>query len=244
MIDTHCHLDFYPSPELIAQEAGDNGVTVISVSNLPSHFAQSLPHIVRYKWIRPALGLHPLIAESHTIQEQRLFLNLLEKTSYIGEVGLDYSAAGKTTFQEQLKTFRFVLASITDHPKIMTLHSRGAESIILDLLQEYLVTPVMFHWYTGSFTVLEKILDAGHYFSINTAMMTTAKGRGIISRIPPTKMLTETDGPYTKINQKTTHPKDVSLVLSFLASEWNVPLDMATKQIHDNFLGLVKGLKL
>ena len=193
MIDTHCHLDFYPSPEKIAKEADDDGVTVIAVSNLPSHFAQSQPHVLRYKRIRPALGLHPLSVESHTNQEQILFLSLLKKTSYIGEVGLDYSSAGKDTFQEQLKTFRFVLFNVAKHPKIMTLHSRCAESAALELLQEYSAKPAIFHWYTGSPIVFERILAAGHYFSINPAMITTSKGREVISRIPPTKILTETD---------------------------------------------------
>lgn len=244
MIDTHCHLDFYPAPEKIAQEADDKQIIVIAVSNLPSHFAISQPHILRYKRIRPALGLHPLIAESHTESEQNLFCKLLEKTSYIGEVGLDYSRAGKSSFQEQLKTFHFVLENIRSRPRIVTLHSRCAETVVLELLQKYSVGSVIFHWYTGSLTTLDKISRAGHYFSVNPAMLTSTKGREIISRIPPAKMLTETDGPYTQVNQNAARPNDVSLVLKYLASLWGCSFDDASKRVHDNFLALIKELKI
>jgi len=242
LIDSHCHLDFYPIPEMIARESDEKNILVIAVTNLPSHFAISQPHVKQYKKIRLALGLHPLVSESHTQKEHKRFEELIEMTSYIGEIGLDYSKEGKASFQEQVKTFRFVLECLGNRQRFITLHSRDAESAILDLLQEYSCNSVVFHWYTGPLLTLDRIVEAGHFFSINPIMVTTANGRKIISRIPQAKILTETDGPYTRVNRKSANPSDVCLVLNYLSTLWNCSLDDVERQVYSNFLSCVDGI--
>ena len=57
---------------------------------------------------------------------------------------------------------------------------------------------MIFHWYTGPIGLIEDIVNAGYYFSINEAMTKTISGKKIIDKIPQNRILTETDLPYNK----------------------------------------------
>jgi Mg-dependent DNase len=103
MIDTHCHIDMFPNPHQIANYSERNNIITIGVTNLPSHFELGLPHIRQYKKIRLALGLHPLYAEKHQ-SEYDVFKRNIDNTSYIGEVGLDFSREGISTKELQIES--------------------------------------------------------------------------------------------------------------------------------------------
>lgn len=196
-----------------------------------------------YKHIRLALGLHPLVAERH-IDERKRFQELVEKTSYIGEIGLDFSRGSISTKKLQLDSFRFVLEVLSDKPKFITLHSRQAESTVLDILEEYKRLPVVFHWYTGTLEVLNRAISKGHYFSINPAMTISQKGQKIIASIPPERLLTESDGPFIKIGAKTIIPPDVQKVVDYLSNTWQITRENVQAKIKKNFLELLKPIKI
>tara|TARA_R110002111_G_scaffold249936_1_gene314035 strand:- start:972 stop:1370 length:399 start_codon:yes stop_codon:yes gene_type:complete len=118
MIDTHCHIDLYPNPERLLRELNKQGITVISVTNLPSHFEMGLPYFRTLKKIRLALGMHPLYAEKH-FKEFPAFLRLIDATSYIGEVGLDFSREGLSTKDIQVSSFRKILKAIQGKKKYL-----------------------------------------------------------------------------------------------------------------------------
>ena len=80
----------------------------------------------------------------------------------------------------------------------MSVHSRKAENEVLDILKKHSVKNVIFHWYTGPLGLIEDIVNAGYYFSINEAMTKTISGKKIIDKIPQNRILTETDFPYNK----------------------------------------------
>ena len=101
MLDTHCHIDLYPDPHAVAKEVERQGILTIAVTNLPSHFEMGQPHLRGFRRIRLALGLHPLMAEHHK-KERSKFKQMLSRTSYIGEVGLDFSKVDE--IQEALKS--------------------------------------------------------------------------------------------------------------------------------------------
>ena len=135
ILDTHCHIDLYKNPYEILQECEINNIIVLAVTNLPSHFEMGYPHTLPFKRIRLALGLHPLNALEHG-DEFQLFVKNLSKTSYIGEVGLDFSREGFKTKEIQLNSFTKILKLISNKNKILTLHSRRAEKEVFNLLQE------------------------------------------------------------------------------------------------------------
>ena len=173
MIDTHCHFDMMPNPERYIREKEDAGDIVIGMTNLPSHFQMGIDHVKTFRHVRLSLGMHPLLAEEGQ-KEMSLFRRYVDETSYIGEIGLDFSREGYCTKELQIGILHDVLSLLRGKKKIISVHSRRAEKELLDLLTEYDIKNVIFHWYSGSVGLIDKILERGYYF------------------------LTETDAPYNE----------------------------------------------
>ena len=238
MLDTHCHIDLYPNPLAIAKEVERRGILTIAVTNLPSHFEMGLPHLRGFRQIRPSLGLHPLMAEHHE-RERRKFKQTFSKTSYIGEIGLDFSKVGRDTKDIQIESLRFVFKQIQDRPRFVSLHSRGAESKVLELLKEFNIQGAVFHWYSGSLTILDQAVQSGHYFSINPAMIRSKNGRNIIDRIPLDRILTESDGPHIQLRNQSVRPINIKGVLEVLGDIWEMPFQETKEQVWSNFMKLL-----
>lgn len=238
MIDAHCHIDAYPNPLETALQVNRSRVLTIAVTNLPSDFERAYPHVCGLRYIRLAVGFHPLLAHAHP-QERERFVRCLSLTSYVGEVGLDFSREGQATSAEQAESFRFVLQQVRCQPKFISLHSRRAESAVLDLLEDAGVSPVVFHWYSGSGAQLERLLGMGHFCSVNPAMLRSQKGRTVIDRLPQDRVLTETDGPFVAVSRRAVLPMDVADVERFLADRWARPVNEVRQQILDNLRRVV-----
>ncbi|MBI1830515.1 MAG: TatD family hydrolase [Planctomycetes bacterium] len=243
MLDSHCHLDRYEDPKAVAAEAADRAVFTIAMTNLPSHFRSGLPHVQELSQVRLAMGLHPLAAVDH-LREKELFRESLRLSSFVGEVGLDFSREGRSTRDIQLASFRFVAECVASARKVVSLHSRGAESAVLDVLMEFNVPGAIFHWYSGPLGVIDKAIDRGHYFSVNPAMTRSENGKRIIARVPRERLLTETDGPYVRIDGAAAKPWDVVRVEEYLASLWAIPPLDVRARIWRNFRELLSRLEL
>lgn len=226
-IDTHCHFDMMLQPEAYIKQKEQAGDIVIGMTNLPSHFQMGFSHIKGYKHIRLALGLHPLRVEEGR-KELTLFKRLIDQTSYIGEIGLDFSRDGITSKDVQVAVLRAVLATLQDKKKIISVHSRRGEKELLELLCEYNIKNVIFHWYSGPVGLIPAILDQGYYFFINEAMCLSKNGKAIIEKIPKDRILTETDAPY---NDRS----NIRRTLEFL--------HMSETDVYKNFGKLLKSIK-
>ena len=242
MIDTHCHVDLYPRPTEVAEEANRLQVFTIGVTNLPSAFDRAYPYVRQFTNLRLALGLHPLLAKEHLAERARFQL-LLDQTSYIGEVGLDFSRDGVATKELQVESFRFVLRVMRGMQKFITLHSRRAETAVLDLLEEEKRSPVVFHWFSGSRATLNRALALGHLFSVNPAMLNSPNGQKIVAGLPPERVLTESDGPFVRVDGRVAIPADVALVEDYLSKLWKVSKRQVGAQIRENFLRLIEPLQ-
>jgi TatD DNase family protein len=243
MLDTHCHIDHYQNPLEVAKEAENHGIITIAVTNLPSHFEMIYPYLSTFKRLRLALGLHPQLVKSGKT-ERIIFERMLSKTSYIGEIGLDFSGEGKFSKTPQIETLKFILNKIQDRPRFITLHSRKAESAVLELLEEYNIENAVFHWYSGPLKVLEQAIKSGHYFSLNHAMVRSKKGRQIIEIIPLDCILTETDGPFIQLGSREVTPSDIKTLLIALADIRKLPVLEIENHINSNFRRLISPIKL
>ncbi len=245
IIDTHCHIDMYPNPLQVLNECEKRGVSVISMTSLPSHFELGYNHFKDKKKVRQALGYHPLLIDEYNETEIEKFERLVNHTSYIGEIGLDFSKEGFKTKNAQLQVFKKILEITKKNPsnKIISLHSRGAEKETLEFLLEKDINSAIFHWYSGSIGVLEKIIDAGYYFSINSAMIKSKKGIDLIKRIPLNLILIESDGPYIKHDGHEIFPYELGIVYDFIAVKHGISSNEIFNKIKLNFLRLLEGLK-
>lgn len=242
IIDTHCHYDMFENPTQIVRDCEQKQIVTIGMTYLPSHFEMGYPHIKGYKYIRLALGLHPLMAKEHNRELVRFKKNI-DNTSYIGEVGLDFSRDGISTKDIQISSFEYVLATIKSKEKIVSLHSRRAEKEVLELLKKYEIKNAIFHWYSGGVKVLREILENGYYFSINPAMVKSKTGQKLIAEIPLDRILTETDSPYTQIGSRTTKPSDVKIVISYLSESKGMTAEVVENKIYSNFKTLINKIR-
>lgn len=227
IIDTHCHYDMMRSPESYIEKVEKTGDIVIGMTNLPSHFDMGFEYIRKYKKVRLALGFHPQLAADNK-DELSLFAKYLERTSYIGEIGLDFSSDYISTKDIQLSCLKYILKELQGKNKIISVHSRCAEKELVSLLLDYNIKNVIFHWYSGPLSLISDIISEGYYFSINEAMTLSASGRKIIEKIPVERILTESDAPFNRKN-------NIALALRNLGIEENL--------IERNFHQLMKQIR-
>ncbi len=237
MIDTHCHVDQYPNPESIVSECERTGITTVAVTGLPSHYELSAVHLQSARFVFPALGYHPLLVAANSKEIDR-FEFMAGECPFIGEIGIDGSKEGKESIQLQIQIFERVVSAISSRKRFVTLHSRGAVDEVLAVLRQYAMYPVVFHWFSGSKRQMKALLDDGHYISINPAMTESMRWQSDISYVPLNRILTETDGPYSRIARRPTRPEDVSLVLEWLANKFRVTYDQIETPIDQNFQNL------
>lgn len=242
MIDTHCHIDLYKNPKQILEECEKAGIVTIGMTNLPSHFEMGYNHILQFKKARLSLGMHPLYANQHA-KEFKSFSDNLSKTSYIGEVGLDFSQEGVATKKIQIESFDKILNELKSDRKLLSLHSRRAEKEVLERLINYNIKTAIFHWYTGPIGLIQKIIDAGYYFSINPAMIRSTNGQNIIKKIPFSNILTESDGPFIEIQNRPCEPADIRLVEIYLANLWGKSSLETSEILNKNFRRIISKIK-
>ena len=238
LLDAHCHIDQYRDPPSIAESCERQGILTVAVTNLPSHYKMGIEHIAHLRHVKMALGLHPL-AVAKQGRELDQFLRLVPEVSHVGEIGLDFSREGLGSKDQQLTAFRAIIKAISGTRKFVSLHSRGAEETVLDILDEFQVKMAVFHWYSGPLTVLDRAIAAGFYFSVNPAMIRSDKGQRILGRIPRDRVMTETDGPYVKLGSRPAEPRDVAEVIAFLARVWGLSVEDASARVLDNYRQIV-----
>jgi TatD DNase family protein len=234
LIDTHCHVDRFPDASALASKCEASGIMTVAVTNIPSHYESARPHLNGMKYVVPALGFHPM-AVGENQRELPLFLRLAENARFIGEVGLDFSQQGEPTKTDQIRVFSAIIEAVAKHTGFVTMHSRGAADEVLETLKRFDFHRAVFHWFSGSGKCLEKAIDWGCWFSVNTAMIGSQSGRDVISRLPKDRVLTETDGPYVRLGRRPAEPSDMRMVVAALASFWSVSVKDAEAQVCQNF---------
>jgi TatD DNase family protein len=234
-VDTHCHLDLLDDP-IGALDAAP-GTVVVAVTELPSHFRLVTVRFRKDRRVRVALGLHPLRASSAGAIEEGLLIRHLSASDYIGEVGLDYSAQGRSSKPAQIRIFERLLAEPSLRHKVVSVHSRGAGRDVIDRLSQAHI-PAILHWYTGSSQYIDDALAGGMYFSINPSMLRSKQGVAMLAALPPDRVLTETDAPFAKVGSRPTAPRDIKDIVADLAHHWDVAETDAKRLVHNNLARL------
>lgn len=218
MIDLHCHIDLYPDPKAILDEAEARGAFVLAVTTTPKAWRGTRKLVGERARIRVALGLHPeLIAERYS--EVELLCALMPEARYIGEIGLDGSPAHRASIDRQVKVFDRILAECERlGGRILTIHSRGAADGVLDALERYprAGLPIL-HWFSGSAKQLERAGSLGCWFSVGPAMLRSAKGRDLAAAMPLERLLTETDAPFARLGDRPLYPWEATNCVPELA---------------------------
>lgn len=167
---------------------------------------------VDFPFIKLAVGLHPwwVPADKGCLAEElRAFDGTLSETSYVGEVGLDFSKRRIATRDAQLCAFRHIAgACAKEGGKVLSIHCVKAYDDALSILISsgcLASCTCIFHWFSGSFPQLAQAVDAGCFFSVSARMLETKKGREYAKAIPLQKLLLETDAPAA-VDPEREHP--------------------------------------
>lgn len=235
--DTHFHLDLFDNAKNVINQIEQEKIYTIAVTNLPEVFANTKQLTQDSKYIRAALGFHPELSYQYRNQLP-LFLNLIQETRYIGEIGLDNFKKQATDFAEQKKVFDKVIQACSDAGnKILTVHSRRSEKDVISAIGSSFNGKIILHWYSGPLKEIDRALEYGFYFSVNYAMTISDNGKKIIDRIPANRLLLETDGPFVNIQNKPATPVAIRETVKNL-SELKSILNM-NAQVSENFKTLL-----
>lgn len=196
LVDAHAHIDWYTDalPEALAQIERHRIVTMAVAMDVPAYLktkeiARSCAYII------PTFGIHPWEAPRYTESLQELD-DYLKETPLIGEAGLDFRyVKDQQLYPGQVTVFEYQCAWAQRLAKPMNLHTRGAESEVLEMLRRYrIVTPII-HWYGGPVELIEAYLAEGCYFTVGVDVLNPRIEHSIAEVLPLERMLLETDNP-------------------------------------------------
>ena len=202
LIDTHAHLEEMEEIEAAIEKSREAGVIgIIAVGTDIKSNERTLEIAGRYPdMVYPALGWHPEFIREDEIDANLEYLaGNIEKAVAVGEIGLDYhkrirSVAGKDL---QKRVLADILKIAKKHNKPALIHSRYAWRDSLTVVEEAGVEKVVFHWYTGTSSVLRDIIVDGYYLSVTPAVEYHEEHRRTVKEAPLERMLLETDAPVT-----------------------------------------------
>jgi TatD DNase family protein len=235
MIDSHCHLnvpDFADDLDAVIDRAREAGVHGILVPAIDLDSAErALEIAARHPMVRVAVGLHPHEARGWGDEAERRIREWAERPEVValGEIGLDFYRdwcpveAQRTAFAAQLR-----LARELDLPIIV--HDRDAHDEIFEALSdpENAGLRGQLHCFSGGPAHAERAVELGFHLSF-TGTLTYGKGKAdrVLRRVPPDRLLLETDAPYmTPVPHrgKRNEPAFVARVAEALAEKLDRPL--------------------
>lgn len=237
LFDTHCHLDLLENFDSVYNELDTHGIYTIAVTNLPILYEKLLIKL-NSKYVKPALGMHPELIGKYIKYKNKMW-ELLPNAKYIGEVGLDYTMA-RGTKEIQVDFFNELIERCNHlGGKVLTIHSRGSHSNVVEIIGNDFNGKFILHWYSGSKSSLVKAIDNGAYFSINYAMLNSENGKKVIDLIPSDRLLLETDAPFIKINNSNYKPSDLSIIVKKLAEHRAFEITEMKEILFNNFRHIV-----
>ena len=232
LIDTHFHLDYYKNHEYWYDQINKLQQYTLCVTNSPEVFHSCRKLYPETKYVKFALGYNP--QQSLKVDfSKSTFLHELSTTQYVGEVGLDYSKNFVASKKKQQDAFEFICHQAAKQNKLLSVHSRMAEEDTLKILLRQGVKKAIIHWYTGNLKIMNHLLDAGYYFSVNSSMCDSVNGRKIISNIPIDRLLVESDGPFSKIGTKKYSPADLQQTYNLISN--TIGSKEISKLVFNNF---------
>lgn len=200
-IDTHFHLDFYKNHKELYKYINDLQQYTLCVTNSPGIFLSCKKMYPETKYLKFALGFHP--HEGNLTENDFVhFVNLIDETNYVGEIGLDFTKDNPVSFDFQVDYFEKIVSLCSEKNKLMSVHIRKGESEAIQILSKYRPSRCIIHWFNGDRASLEQLIDLGCYFSINGSMLEREAKWNLLRKIPLDRILIESDGPFGRIRGK------------------------------------------
>lgn len=200
LIDTHAHLEEIENLEqTLAEARSANVMAIIAVGSDYKSNRKVLDFAQTYEgFIYSALGLHPGELRASEIDRNLHFLEShIDRAVAVGEIGLDYHKRIRAVADKDLQKYALkeVLRIAREHEKPVIIHSRYAWRDSFTLLEEMQLEKAVFHWYTGTSSVLRDILDRHYFISATPAVEYHEEHKRAVKGTPLERLLLETDSP-------------------------------------------------
>lgn len=183
-LDAHAHLDFARTP----QELNESGAVLAMTLSLDeaSRVVERREPLIAW-----GVGCHPRMLRHQQAFEAAWFCELVQKTPIVGEIGLD--SGSRVLMELQLRTFRQALEVVAGLPRIVSIHSYKATTLVLKELRCTPIQTPILHGWTGSAAETSEAVALGCYFSIHSQVARQSKWR---TRVPRERILMESDHGY------------------------------------------------
>ncbi len=262
LVDVHCHINhdlLKGTLPAVIQRAREAGVVRIILSGVNPEGNRDVLHwVAQYPDIlRASLGIYPIDALGLTPdavglpyhkgkinleEEFRFFTANKDKIVAIGEVGMDFYWADRTTEKEQAENFRKIIRFAKKIKKPLVIHSRKAEKECLDILEEEIKhkeIPVSQHCFSGKKSLITRGAELGHYFSVPANILKSSQFETLVQLVPLQQLLTETDAPWlSPYAGKTNEPAFITESIRKIAQIKNITEKEAAAAVWNNYKAL------
>lgn len=238
MVDAHIHLDKYGEdlPRALKQIRALS-IRTLAVSIDISSFRETQIIAETEPFILPAFGVHPWEAYRFASDLAALEAPLAE-ARLLGEIGLDFHfVRDEKRFADQRTVFEFFLDAAEESGRLINVHTKGAESAVLESLRRRPLPAVIVHWYSGPLDLVDGFLDLGAYFTVGLEVLYTGLIKSLAARIPADRLLTETDNPggWEWLEGEPGFPDLIGKVEQAVAESRGVPRAELSAQVEENF---------
>jgi TatD DNase family protein len=223
VIDTHAHLDACEEPavELLARARAAGVHRVIAIGSGILSCRAALAVAAREEGVVAALGIHPHQAGETDHAELAELSELLASPSAaaVGETGLDYYR-DYAPRERQREVFRAQAELAVELGLPLIVHTRAAEDDTLAILDELPAeAAVVLHCFSSP-SLLAPALERRYYVSFagNVSYPKAEDLRDAAARVPPDRLLAETDCPYLAPQPVRGRPNEPAHVMHVLAA--------------------------
>ncbi|MEU3458565.1 TatD family hydrolase [Streptomyces sp. NPDC006733] len=232
-IDMHAHIEPDISP-------GD----LLELGSLIFAATRSLDEAERVlkrsdPWTIWGVGCHPGLVGAQKAFDAARFAELIARTPYVSEVGLD--GKSRVPLDTQQATLDAVLAALQQNPRLTSIHSFAAIDVTLECLTARPIHGPVLHWWLGNEAQTKRAVELGCYFSVNASMLRKPK---LLASLPLDRVLPETDHPFgDRSSGQGRRPGKVDDVERALAQIHVLDPEGVRKETWRNFAQLVRSTK-
>ena len=250
-VDSHCHINFHELAEnitdVLAKMQQNDVLNALCVSVNLADFPEVLALASQYPHIYASVGVHPDYEQVEEPTVARLVaLAQHAKVVAIGETGLDYlRLTGDLEWQRE--RFRTHIRAARECAKPLIIHTRNAAEATLRIMAEEGAADAggVLHCFTESWEVAQQALDMGFYISFSgiITFKSALQIKEVAQRVPPDRMLIETDSPYlapVPFRGKLNQPGYVKHVAEEIAMLRDISVAEVGLRTSENFARLFK----
>jgi TatD DNase family protein len=241
MIDSHTHLDLCapPNTELVAAAEQAGVVRILTVGTDGASCRGALAAAEDFPQVYAAIGRHPNYATGfdHADLAELRALAAHPRCLAIGETGLDFYRDYAPRADQQ-RAFSAQIALARELGKPLVIHTRAAaEDTLAQLAAEADGVRVVMHCFSIP-PHLDECLGRGYFISFagNLTYKSATDLAHAAPRVPPERLLIETDAPYLTPQVVRKHPNQPAFVAhtaAFLAQLRGVSVEELGRIVQD-----------